>query len=153
MHLKILYFFKEGEFWLRGFWSIGTRSLGTGVAVTINHLQSLLDKDSHNQQYDPIYCIILILRLLNLTYCSVNFIMLHSRYFYKKGNHQQQKITVKKRSDWPGGGHPPPSLTASICEKFKPFFPLSMIPWYPKQILLDCEEAEKCIFDVFLLPF
>ena len=23
-----------------------------------------------------------------------------------------------------------------------------MIPWYPKQILLQCEEAEKCIFDV-----
>ena len=25
------------------------------------------------------------------------------------------------------------------------FSPLNMIPWYPKQILLHCEEPEKCI--------
>ena len=70
-----------------------------------------------------------------------------------KGSHQ--KKTVMKRSGWPiqGGGHPPTRLTDSICEKFRTFFLLNMIPWYPKQILLHCEEAEKCIFDVFLLPF
>ena len=26
-----------------------------------------------------------------------------------------------------------------------------MIHWYPKQILLHCEEAEKCIFNAFLI--
>ena len=31
---------------------------------------------------------------------------------------------------------------------FTTFFPLNMIPWYPKQILLHCEEAEKFIFDM-----
>ena len=41
-------------------------------------------------------------------------------------------------------------LTDSICEKFRAFFLLNMIPWYPKQILLHCEEAEKCIFNVYL---
>ena len=51
------------------------------------------------------------------------------------------------------GGSPPSSLTETICENFRTFFQLNMIPWYPKQILLHCEEAEKCIFDVFLLPF
>ena len=38
------------------------------------------------------------------------------------------------------------------CEFFENFFttfsPLNMIPWYPKQILLHCEEAEKFIFDM-----
>ena len=51
------------------------------------------------------------------------------------------------------GGGPPPSLTASICENFKTFNPLNMIHWYPKQILLHCEEAEKCIFNVVLMLF
>ena len=36
------------------------------------------------------------------------------------------------------------------ADRFRPFFPLNMIPWYPKQILLHCEEAEKCIFNVVL---
>ena len=37
-----------------------------------------------------------------------------------------------------GGGSPPSSLTKTICENFRPFFPLNMIPWYPKQILIHC---------------
>ena len=49
-----------------------------------------------------------------------------------------------------GGGSPPSSLTASICENFRTFYPLNMVHWYPKQILLHCEEAEKCIFDALL---
>ena len=52
-----------------------------------------------------------------------------------------------------GGGSPPSSLTASICENFRTFYPLNMIHWHPKQILLHCEEAEKCIFNVFSMPF
>ena len=48
------------------------------------------------------------------------------------------------------GGSPPSSLTASICENFRTFYPLNMVHWYPKQILLHCEEAEKCIFDALL---
>ena len=33
-------------------------------------------------------------------------------------------------------------LSIAICSSF----PLNMIPWYPKQIFLHCEEAEKFIF-------
>ena len=76
-------------------------------------------------------------------------------YFPNLGKSSKKK-TGMNRSGWPiqgGGGHPPARLTDSICEKFRTFFLLNMIPWYPKQILLHCEEAEKCIFDVFLLPF
>ena len=44
---------------------------------------------------------------------------------------------------------PPPCFIKLRCEIFENFlrlFPLDMIPWYPKQILLHCEEAEKFIF-------
>ena len=47
---------------------------------------------------------------------------------------------------------PPPRFIKLRCEFFEntftTFFPLNMIPWYPKQILLHCEEAEKFIFDM-----
>ena len=65
----------------------------------------------------------------------------------------KKKLGKGGRADRFGGGSPPSSLTKTICENVRPFFPLNMIPWYPKQILLHCEEAEKCIFNVFLLPF
>ena len=47
---------------------------------------------------------------------------------------------------------PPPCFIKLCCEFFFDFFwtfsPLNIIPWYPKQILLHCEEAEKFIFDM-----
>ena len=73
---------------------------------------------------------------------------------YKK-NGFQNTLKMAKMCSLRGtvGGSPPSSLTASICENFRTFYPLNMIHWYPKQILLHCEEAEKCIFNAFSMPF
>ena len=40
-----------------------------------------------------------------------------------------------------------------FCVKILGFFPIEYDSLIPKTDLLHCEEAEKCIFDVFLLPF
>ena len=105
----------------------------------------------------PLYIYILHAQCVLYTECII-FILhvctLYGEYFMMILRETLKKKTGMNRSGWPlqGGGHPLICLTASICENFRTFFPLNMIPWYPKQILLHCEEAEKCIFDVFLLP-
>ena len=46
--------------------------------------------------------------------------------------------------------NPPSSLTASICENSRTFFPLNMIHWFPKQILLHSWKMHfLCTFNTF----
>ena len=85
---------------------------------------------------------------------SLSFVFEHRHKGRRQKKNWDESVRLTDSGGGGGGGpHPPPRLTDSICEKFRTFFLLNMIPWYPKQILLHCEEAEKCIFDVFLLPF